>query len=472
MSILEYLHIPNTASRPWQIGTLFGIIFLMVIYFLIAFWYKQKYGQFRSTKESINNLLAIRRHDLGTAIDTLTRTDASVCKMILNKAKPYDTLTDNSIAIVNYRPLTVRLAGYLGGIYGARDGVFDMTKGITLALNQGARAFVFEIDYLEDTPCEPVLIHRDSMGYMRSLHTGSIKEACNTLVNYAFEHNYDPVMIILYFRRIPSGLGQQSRFFKGVASSLNPLSTYHLGLNEQGNFHYCRSESQIFTSRITNFQKKFIILCNYNTNLITRTPNPKDNLDFWVNARLYQDPLGKSSSIGNVTTAPPNGQPVYAQIGSTTQLLNIGSANNLEYLNQTSSIFTIALSDVEYSFTINEMDKLLNTLGIHCVPIDVVRLSAQPEYLGTKEIARGKDPTLEDLSISKNSKDVLSFWTYYGWSRKPIIMPRSTESSLPVQGGGTMEVRQIPGFIMPTSVVPNKPSRATDSNGGRIEISG
>jgi hypothetical protein len=115
----------------------------------------------------------------------------------------------------------------------------------------------------------------------------------DALTRYSFNTNYDPVLVIIYLRRIPRGRTQKDIFFKALAASLDPLSTFHLGTTEQGNFHNCRSEKNLFTSEITNFQKKFIVMCNYNTNLLTNTPNPKDNLDFWTNARIYLDENGK-----------------------------------------------------------------------------------------------------------------------------------------------------------------------------------
>lgn len=464
MTMFEFLKIPDTPNRYWQIGTFFGLLFLAFIYFLIAFWYKQRYGQFTSNPESIKALLTIKNHDLSTSlVGTPNQNIQSVCTMITSKVVPYDSFTTDKNALVNWRPLTVRLAGYLGGIYTARDGVFDMQSGIQYALDQGARAFVFEIDYLEESPCNAVLIHRDSNGYMRSLHTGSIKEGCKRLTSNAFQNNHDPVLVIIYFRRIPNGVNQQARFFGSVASSLDPLSKYHLGMNSQGNYHNCKSESHLFTSPITEFQNKFIVLTNYDTNQIVATSNPKDNLDFWTNARIYQDPSGISSSIGSVTPPPPNSGVVCVQVGSTNQLLNIGSSAQSAYNKKTSSTFTIALSDIEYSFSVNEINKLLNTLGVQCVPLDVVRLSDNPEHEKSIKLASQSRATLSDLSNSKNSNDVLSFWSYGGWSRKLII--DGFENPSPVQAA-----TPIPGFIIPKPISPKKPPPSTNSNGGLVMI--
>jgi hypothetical protein len=449
-------------GKVWKIGLPIFLIVLMVLYFTMGLWYKQTYGRYRSTNESIQQLLTIRRHVLGEAIDSLKPNDSSICNSLLKKTGVYGQVGESKTALVNWRPLTVRVAGYLGGDTTARDGVFDMKKGIQLALILGARSFIFDIDYLDKTPCEPVVIHRDENKFMRSLHVGSIQEGMETLKQMAFSSNYDPVIVVIYLRRIPDGKVQQSSFFKSIASQLNPLSMYHLGATEKGTFHNCRSESFLFTSEITDFQKKFIVLCNYNTNLLPQTQNPKDNLDFWVNSRLYVDELGKSSDLGDVTDTAPNGQVPYAQVGSTTQLLMVPDADKSKYNDKSSNTFKIALSPVDKILSINEMVTLLNALGIQCVPIDVVRLGSTKEHLGT--LNNKKDPiTLEDLSNPTNQKDILSFWTHGGYSRKLIIEGFEDAPPAPLAA-------RIPGFIIPKPVVPKKPPPSTNSNGGLVSI--
>ena len=453
----------------WKYGIGILIFLLMFAYLGVAFWYSRAYGQFRSTPDSISQLLTIRRSDLSNTVDTLTQNTSSVCGQLINKSGVYARILNTQTALVNWRPLTVRLTGYLGGIDNARDGVFDMDKGIQLSLAQGARAFVFDIDYLNNAPCQPVLIHRDPQGYMRSLHTGSIKDGCRSLSNRAFQNNYDPVIVIVYIRRLPSGPKQQDLFFKSIAASLDPLSMYHLGSNEQGDFHNCKMEDNLFTSPITSFQKKFIVLTNYNTNSLSSTPNPKDNLDFWTNCRIYQDPSGISSTLGTVTGPVPNGKIAYATAGDYKQLLNIPTANQANYregnAGASANTFKIALGNIEYSYTHSDLTLLLNTLGIQCVPMDVVRLSAAPEHANTLTILRRTPPTkVSSLADPLNTKDPLSFWAYSGWSMKYLKGQEGFENPSPVPS------TPITGYIIPKPIVPKKPSPSTNSNGGLVNI--
>jgi hypothetical protein len=449
-------------DAAWKIGIPVLFVLLAIMYFTMSLWYKNQYGLFRSEPDSINDLLAIRRQFLQSRIGPLTASYNSVCSALLGKQGVYRQITEDKTALVNWRPLTVRMTGYLGGDKTVRDGVFDMNVGIQLALHCGARCFIFDIDYMEKKPCEPRLIHRDDQGIMRSLHTGSIKDGMEALHRMAFNTNYDPVIVVVYFRRLPPGKKQQDSFIKATAAALGPLSTFHLGSTEKGNFHNCRSENHLFTSEITNFQKKFIVLCNYNTNLLPPTPNPKDNLDFWTNARLYVDPSGTSAMLGPVTASVPNGQVAYAKVGSTQQLLQVPADATANYNTGTSNTFTIAIGSMEDTFTTAQMSTLLNTLGIQSVPIDVLRLAAEPEHVKTLTNPPGAN-SVADLSNATNPKDPLSFWTHAGWSRKRIIEGFEDMKPVPVAAN-------IPGFVIPKAVVPKKPPPSTNSNGGLVNI--
>lgn len=449
-------------DAAWKIGIPVLFVIMAILYFTMSLWYTNQYGLYRSQTGSINNLLAIRRQILQSAIGPMAAKDRSVCAEVLNKRNAYRLIQEGKRGIANWRPLTVRMTGYLGGDKTVRDGVFDMNVGIQLALQCGARCFIFDIDYLDNKPCEPRLIHRDDQGTMRSLHTGSIKDGMEALHRMAFNANYDPVIVVVYFRRLPPGNRQQDTFMKATAAALDPLSTYHLGSTEQGNFHNCRSEHHLFTSEITNFQKKFIVICNYNTNLLPSTPNPKDNLDFWTNARLYVDPSGTSALLGSVSASVPNGQIAYAKVGSTQQLLQVPAASVSSYNTGTSNTFTIALGSVEDVFTTAQISTLINTLGIQCVPMDVLRLAALPEHVKTMTNPPPAN-TLDNLVNATNPKDPLSFWTYAGWSRKFIKEGFEDMKPIPVAA-------QIPGFVMPKPVVPKKPPPSSNSNGGLVNI--
>jgi len=410
-------------GAQWDILVPLFFIFLFTTYVTLAYTYKTTNGQYRSIPDSINQLLSVRRTKIGVDVDPLPPNTTSVAMSIMNKTSPYviPRITSSNIALLQWAPLTVRLAGYLGGDIDATNGVFDMVKGVQVALSLGARSFVFDIDYLDQKPCEPCLIYRDNGGVMRSLHTASLNDGMNSLKNFAFINNYDPVVIIIYLRRIPPGKTQKEAYFSAIASAMDPLSTYHLGLTEQGNFHGCNNEKGLFFGDITQYQKKFIVLCNYNTTLLKRTSNPKDNLNFWVNARLYLHEASTSNSLGSVTKKIGSGGIAYAKVGNIDDFLSIpgSSTSAVDDFQQGSMItYTVALGPIDYPITTGKLDILLNTLGVHSIPIDVIRLGEHASHKETiRKMKQLNTITMDDLMMATYGQDPLSFWTYAGWAR-------------------------------------------------------
>jgi hypothetical protein len=435
-----------------------------ITYFSLGMWYSKRYGQFRETAQSIANVLAAKRQELSSIIDPLRPTTDSVCTKVLARGTAngyYGTMNMDKTALVNWRPMTVRLAGYLGGMYDARDGVFDMDKGIQMALAQGARAFVFDIDYLDDQPCKPLLLYRDSNNIKRSLVAGDIRAGCTAIANRAFDSgNLDPVMVIVYLHRVPPGQKQRATYLGNIAAALSPLATYHLGQTEQGSFHNCRSESVLFTSPITNYQKKIIVLANVNTKDVPPTANPKDALDYWTNGRIYTDPAAVSSSLGTAMIQVPNGQNVYAQCGNANDLLNMPADGVASYAATARAVFKIALSSQTAPIEYNDVDTLMNKLGVQCVPLDVLNLAKAPEHVNTLK-APAPEITPMNMSAGTNGKDPLSFWKLAGWSRKYMDADPQDSSG---------KVRSIPGYTIPAPATPQQPSSRTNANGGALNI--
>jgi hypothetical protein len=458
------------------------LVIIIVYFFVMGSMHNMTHNSVRSTQESVNSLVAMRRGVLSNSIDPLVKVERSVCSELLKNPRtvPYSLIhkadegTGDQRSLVNWRPLTVRLTGYLGGPDGsAMDGVFNMDSGVRHALHLGARGFFFDIDYLDATPCEPVVVFRDDEAVMRSLHTGSIKDGMQVLANKAFETNYDPVLITLYLRRVPAGESQKGNFFKNIAAALNPLASNHLGLTDNGNFHNCNSESKVFLSPITMYQKKFIVLVNYDTSFLPRTRNPKDNLHYWTNARIYADPSGPGVALGYVTTTAPTAPAAVAHVGLASQLLKIGSTDKPAYVRSSIITFKIALSSPDYKYNTAELNILLNELGIQCVPLDVLRLGVTAEHRKTLN-STALPRTLAGLSDKTNINDPLSFWTYAGWSWKNLEefkreafqdYKEGFQETAPVE-----PIKPIPGFVIPKPLVPKKPSSKMNSNGGLVNV--
>jgi len=453
----------------WKNGMFIFFIILILFCFLFAGWYKIKYGAYTSTAESVNSLLTIRRQTLGTIMSRPSNKN-SVTLSITNNVKPYDTasMPAQTTSLVNWRPLTVRLAGYLGGIDGPINGVFDMNFGISNAIFLGARSFIFDIDYLDEYPCAPILMYQDANGFKKSLNTGSIKDGMTALSRYAFggdTSNYDPVIIVLYLRRIPSGNKQKKTFYTAIAQALSPISADHLGSTEQGKFHNCMGESFLFTTPITSFQKKFIVLSNHNSTDLPTVQNPKDNLDFWTNARIHKDTNGNSTKLSPIVPSTDAASVPRATIGDASNLLALSTAQRTTYAGIT-NVYKIALcplENLETVLTVANLSILLNTLGINSIPLDVVGLGSKECHTSSIVNSLPPNPTVSMLAngtSEKNTTDPLSFWSYAGWSKK--LIKENFENYV--------KAEPIPGFIIPKPVVPKKPSPSTNSNGGLVSI--
>jgi len=421
-SIVQY-KIPDLY---WQWGILIFLILLMTTYGGFSFWFYQKYSMFTETPNSIATLLSVRRNALGSI---QTASFVSVTENLppaTGGQVPWSSMKVDNQALYNWRPLTVRLVGYLGGLNSLENGVFDMNFGVVSALKLGARCFFFDIDYLEVAPCRPLLLYRDKTGYKRSLNSGSILDGMTALSVNAFTNNKDPILIILYLHRIPPGKKQQERFFLNLAQSLKPLATNHLGTLGT-NYFSCGKEDTLFITPITTFANKFIVCVNYDTSQLKAT-NPTDNLHYWNHARIYQDPQGIDKTLGSVSPSVPTGGLARIKVASTDQIINLSSTGSptpqATYATTCSSVFTISLAPPEYDYTNAKMETLLNTLGVQCVPLDVLSLGANPNHAtANADILTNKPtPTRVDLSKDNSSskKDPLSYWYYAPWSFKNI----------------------------------------------------
>jgi hypothetical protein len=427
-SIVQY-KIPDLY---WQWGILIFLILLMTTYGGFSFWFYQKYSMYTETPTSIATLLSVRRNALGSIPQASFVSVTANLQPATGGQVPWSSMKVDNQALYNWRPLTVRLVGYLGGSNGLENGVFDMNFGVTSALKLGARCFFFDIDYLEVAPCRPLLLYRDKTGYKKSLNSGSILDGMTALSNNAFSNNTDPILIIIYLHRIPPGKKQQERFFLNLAQSLKPLATNHLGTTTLGNFYNCAKEDTLFITPITTYANKFIVCVNYDTSPLTTNTNPTDNLHYWNNARIYQDPQGIDATLGSVTPSVATGNTAYIKVASTDQIINLSSTGSstgsptpqATYAASCSAKFTISLAPPEYDYTNAKMETLLNTLGVQCVPLDVLSLGANPNHAAANaEIFKIK-PTPIRLDLSKDNssskKDPLSYWYYAPWSFKNI----------------------------------------------------
>jgi len=309
------------------------------------------------------------------------------------------TVPDNQKCFVNFEILTCRFTGYLGPFL---DGFFDIQTATVAALRMGCRCLVLEIDYIDNCPNYfPQLVVRDIQGKNQA-RGASLHQACDSLpvdpttstlptkstiydvatviANTAFGWNLsnssDPVVIVLYFLRIPpsdlsTGNTRLIDFYKGVAQGLKPLLQYSIdNIGPGGTFARQAQQLTLLTNDIRDYKNHVLFFSNADTSVFRGTNTPTNlDLDYIVNLRLTynQTQLGATTStLGNATSGKggvldtvdsyKNIDP--QQIGATQQATKLTWTMNMT----TDPSVVVPNTDVNYLF---------NTIGTQSLPIQI-----------------------------------------------------------------------------------------------------
>lgn len=292
-------------------------------------------------------------------------------------------ISRESYTLVNVQPRTIKQVGFIGPL---PEGGFDAATGAAQALRAGFRSFIFQIDYLDTTrdltkfpsPGVATLLYRGDDGSLLSVNSADINEVAQTMSNMAFTPiapNYtEPLIIYLHLLRTPSAVRDPEAYIKflgSIATALNPLAPNHLGMTPLGVFNRQKQEAVLMNTPLKNFEGQVIVLCNADTTPFRKaTPqvNPADDLDYWVNARVY---LNSPDDVIGVTQAPPVGTTPSAIVVKLDDVLNLSEKKAEAFAAQAKSTFVIAMPSQLKNPKVKELDTAINSLGINVVPIDI-----------------------------------------------------------------------------------------------------
>jgi hypothetical protein len=155
-----------------------------------------------------------------------------------------------------------------------------------------------------------------------------------------------------------------------IAAALEPLALRHLGTDaEFGNFHRQAQEDMILGGPLIAFRGKVIILCNADTSPFkgdTSDTAPKDDLDFWVNMRVYAL-NAKDKNIGIAQSYSGQGEP-NAIITSLESIVALGKPEALTFGLKGRNRYVIAMPSANPDS--GYLNTALDTLGVNMVPID------------------------------------------------------------------------------------------------------
>jgi hypothetical protein len=325
------------------------------------------------------------RETLVARIDPIASKRRGIDDMLSNGTKD---MPEHEQCLVNFHVLATRFTGFIGP---NGQNYFDPEIAIPYALKAGCRSFIYEIDYLEDCVGNgeqfdyyPKLVIRDIHGRLIvnpatsepqcvSDRTSTIFKVSRILRDNAFsstiQNSTDPLIVVLFIHRLPpterTGNKRLLTFFSRIAKGLQPLADKTIDSILQGGIYSRqKQESALLINNIRTYEGRVLVFCNADTSAFRDAKYPQnEDLDFLVNLRLTykQTQLGCTSnptgaSFGGIETVesfkvvPPD------------QVTN--TCNDLKLR------WTVALSqDSLKAVDKNAFDKLTNTYGVHCVPI-------------------------------------------------------------------------------------------------------
>ncbi len=277
-------------------------------------------------------------------------------------------------ALLNFAVLGCRVAGYMGP---RMNGVFAETEAIEAALKMGCRLFVFDIDYMDKKPSQPVLVCRDENGNMMSNNKGSIEKAAASLVAFTRRQRAagtDPILVVLNIQRLPGPAGNPKsrpalQFMSEVARQLAPMYPYLLKSTEEGDAQQQRLQDVLFKLPITRFENQIVLMTNADTSGFADADEafePQRDLNLLVNARVFSNSGGTLRNY----SAPISSTPAAAVANTIKYYLEVPPQNYNGEIETTRNVWSMAMAPaLDEAPTGEELDVLVNQLGVQGIVV-------------------------------------------------------------------------------------------------------
>jgi hypothetical protein len=363
-----------------------GGIVTGVVYF--AIWMAKEYRNLSRTIPTKENIARISA-EMTAKYDKL---------YLQQQPKAASSLNPADMPLINYNILGCRVAGYYGAEGG---GVFDEENAVRVALRAGCRAFTLNISTVESAE-GAIMVARFENGDMTSLNIGSVRRVATALMQHAPTN--EPIILLLYFDRVPASTQASIKLMMDVATALGPLRDRHLGMTDAGDYRRQAMQDTLFIQNRSQFDGKFIILTNANTSLFRPgvlpstkglpAITPTNDLDLWSHGQIFSvtsTGLGITALVGKSRTSGPIVEtPAFYMGIPETQYVNVVADSKVKW--------TIAMdAGVDNKpIDIKVLNTMLNTLGVSCIMTDVFR---------------------EDLATNIMSK---GYFGPSGWRAKPV----------------------------------------------------
>jgi hypothetical protein len=321
--------------------------------------------------------------------------------------EPLVKISINNWVLLNFAPLTVSNAGYLGPDV---DGIYD-PLAIRQALDVGFRCFVFHIDYYQGEPKDPnsfvppgdpCLLHRDDQGVIRSKNCGRISTMAQALADQAFSNSLntgkDPLLVILLFKNTPDRIkepGTYARFLSKVAEEIQPLRSRFLARINEKRFSNLENPNDLFTQKFEDLFGKTLIFTNANTDVFTSSSvSIEKNLRSMINAQVYSL-TGSPTEKDTVTQPAPQGTQMAVGIAEGKFFFQTPPDRLTEATRKTNNVLTyVNHPTANDNFTQKEIEDLGKIYGVQSVGWNLY-----------------KTPT--------ETQTFLTSWGPYSWKLKP-----------------------------------------------------
>jgi hypothetical protein len=377
-----------TASWIWaNTNRKYIIIFFVVIAAILAgrWWLNNQKAKSADTTQARGN------EQKAAALSAVTSGGAKKegFQVTVAAGTPPAPPSDSERIFVNTQPLSIKHAGFQG-MTAQGTAKFDSVQATGDALKAGFRAFVLQIDYMDTKkdqklfpePGVPTLLYRDRTGALLSSNAGSIKQVAETIAGLAFRPevpNYNmPVILYLHVVRAPSAVKEPElhmRFLSRIATELAPIAQFHLGMTPSGSFHRQKQEGALLGMSMKALEGQVVILSNADTSMFRSEAareggmryNPRDDLDYWVNMRVYLE--NDDTSIG-ITKVIDKGDPA-AIVVNFGEVVGLSQSKSDSFGMKGKSRFVIAVPQPNTNPTVAQLDKAITELGINMVPLDI-----------------------------------------------------------------------------------------------------
>lgn len=382
-------------------------------------------------------------------------------------------------SFINYCPLTVQDAGYLGPTV---NGAFAEREAIQMSLRAGARCFVLNIDYHDDqslplelfgAPREPRLFYRDTSGTIRSVNSGTVRNVAQALADLSFVGtSSDPLLVVLYIRKTPSSIGSPDylNFLSKIAEQLEPLIPYHLGQTSEGDYHRQMKQNDLFFTPISRFEKKVIILCNADTSAFRKQKPayaPIKDLDYLTHVRLYRE----STQTFGVTGQPDQNQGAKALVDSVAAYTIIPPDKQKQTIDSTKLRWTMTLSNPGKNPTLQAFTYVQDALGVQSIPLWFFS-AERPSASAIDELKKNSKDAITTPKAPK-TPDGINVSVSAPTVPSPPATSESEKDELPSIMARYAQCSYRPKpkairFIRPSTFTPKQPSTKLDGNQGKL----